>query len=88
MARDEASWALKLAPIVGSVVVTLGLVQSGLAVLGGELKTRLIGTGLLMAGGGTMLIRRRTAGRPRFWIYLLGSGIAATVIIAWLRAVA
>lgn len=74
----------RLAPWVGAAVVAMGATQAGLVLTqAGPLDLRMLGTALLITGGGAGLIARRTGARPALFAFLGGAlAIAALVVRA------
>ncbi len=74
----------RLVPWVGTVLMVMGVVQTALAASRlDEVEVRLLGTGLLIAGGGIGLVARTTHGARR-WRFiglgvLLGAMVAALI---------
>jgi len=74
-------WTDRLVPWVGATLLAMGTLQAALSALRGGDDLRVLGTGLLISGGGFGLVARGTHGARR-WVFLLG-GAAAGFITAW-----
>lgn len=73
----------RLAPWIGALIVVMGASQAGLVLAkGGKLDMRMLGTGLLITGGGLGLIARRTKLSPAFFAFTFGAlAVAAGVVL-------
>ena len=73
---------LRLAPWVGAIVVAMGASQAGLVLTKpGPLDVRMLGTALLITGGGVSLVARRTGARPAFFAFVGGALALAAVVV-------
>ena len=80
---EKKPWTARLQPVVGALVIVLGLAPATMAVAKGLEWSKiqpLLG-GLLMVGGGAMLIKRGTRSMARFWAFLLAA-VALTAALA------
>jgi hypothetical protein len=73
-------WTDRLLPWVGTGLLTMGAFQATLVVLQGKAtELRVLGTGLLIMGGGFGLIARGTHGARR-WAFIVGGlGLGAAL---------
>lgn len=82
MSREKPRLLARLAPWIGALIVLMGATQAGLTFTkGGELDMRMLGTGLLITGGGASLIAKKAKGL-RLALFLFGAlGAAAAVVM-------
>ena len=83
---ERVRWQHRIQPYVGSLILLMGIVTSGLALLAGKdgVNLRALGTGLLMSLASLGLIHRRTGIRPQFWFFSGGAMTAGFALIYFL----
>jgi len=85
MSRQKPRLIARLTPWVGALVVTMGVTQAGLTLAkGGELNLRMLGTGLLIAGGGAGLVAKRARGLGL--LGFLGGALAISAAVVYFAA--
>lgn len=72
----------KLVPWVGAAVVAMGASQAGLVLTkAGPLNMQMLGTALLITGGGMSLVAKRTGARPAFFLFVGGALALAAIVV-------